>query len=146
MTQVNPYINFDGNAEEAMNFYRSVFGGNFSSDIMRWGDMPCGDEEFELPEEHKNKVMHVSLPISDNSVIMASDIVEGLGPKYEKGNNITIAISPDSRKEADRLFSGLSAGGNIQMPMEDAFWGDYFGSFEDRFGINWLINVTGNKE
>lgn len=144
MTNINPYINFEGNAEEAMNFYRSVFGGEFMGEILRWGAMPCGDGEYELPEEHKNKIMHISLPISDGNILMASDIVEGLGPQYVRGNNITIGIAPDSREEADRLFAGLSEGGNVQMSMEDAFWGDYFGSFEDKFGINWLINVAGN--
>src|SRR4030095_14173755 len=92
------------------------------------------------------KVMHMALPISDGNVIMASDSLKSMGPPLSVGNNVTIAIGPETREEADRLFNGLSAGGNVQMPMSDAFWGGYFGSFEDKFGINWLINVDTSKE
>lgn len=147
MTNINPYISFDGDCEEAMNFYRSVFGGEFMGPIMRWGESPgCEEGEMKLAEEDKGKVMHMALPISEGNVIMASDYIDGLGPKVNKGNNITIAIGPKTREEADRLFAGLSAGGNVQMPMADAFWGGYFGAFEDKFGINWLINVDTKKE
>lgn len=146
MTHINPYLNFEGNAEEAMNFYRAAFGGDFLA-VMRWGDMPgCDEGEMKLAEEDKGKIMHISLPISDGSVLMASDSLKGFGPPCIQGNNVTIGIGPDSREEADRLFAGLSAGGNVQMPMADAFWGGYFGSFEDKFGINWLINVDTSSE
>ena len=107
---------------------------------MRWGEAP-GCEEFNLTEESKGKVMHMALPISEGNVIMASDSIKGLGPALEVGNNVSIAIGPKSREEADRLFAGLSEGGQVQMPMAEAFWGGYFGSFVDRFGINWLINA-----
>ena len=141
MTNINPYLNFDGNCEEAMNFYKGTFGGDFMGGIMRWGEMP-GCEEFNLRDEDKGKVMHMALPISDGNVIMASDSLKGVGPADLKvGNNVTIAVGPKSREEADRLFSGLSDGGQVFMPMSDAFWGGYFGSFVDKFGINWLINV-----
>lgn len=148
MTNINPYLNFEGNCEEAMNFYRSVFGGDFAGPIMRWGEMPgCDEGEMKLSEDDKGKVMHMCLPISDGSFIMASDSLKGFGPPCIQGNNVTVAIGLDSREEADRLFAGLSAGGTVQMPMEDAFWGGYFGSFVDKFGINWLINadVSGEK-
>ncbi len=142
MTNINPYLNFNGNTEEAFNFYKSVFGGDFIGGIMRWGDAPgCDEGEMKLSEEDKKKVMHMQLPISDGSSIMGSDSITGLGPELAVGNNITIAVAPDSKEEADRIFNGLSAGGQIQMPMADAFWGGYFGSFEDKFGINRLINV-----
>ena len=140
MTNINPYLNFDGAAEEAMNFYRSVFGGDFMGPVMRWGEA-LGCDEFNLSDESKGKVMHMALPISDGNVIMASDSIKGLGPELAVGNNVTIAIGPKSREEADRLFKGLSEGGQVQMPMSEAFWGGYFGSFVDKFGINWLINA-----
>ena len=145
MTNINPYLNFDGKAEEAMTFYKSVLGGEFMGGVMRWGEVP-GCEEMNLREEDKGKVMHMALPISDGNVIMASDSLNGFGPQLAVGNNVTMALGPETREEADRLFKGLSAGGNVQMPMADAFWGGYFGSFEDKFGINWLINVDTSKE
>src|SRR5262245_31627069 len=147
MTNINPYLNFDGNAEEALTFYKSVFGGEFSGGVMRWGEMPgCDEGETKLTDADKGKVMHMALPISDGNVIMASDTLKSFGPPLRIGNNMTIALGPESRAEADRLFAGLSAGGNVQMPLADAFWGGYFGSFEDKFGVNWLINVDTSKE
>jgi len=148
MTNINPYLNFDGNAEEAMNFYKSVFGGEFmGGTIMRWGEMPgCDEGEMKLADEDKDKVMHMALPISEGNVIMASDSLKAFGPPITFGNSVTVAIGPGTKEEADRLFAGLSAGGNVQMPMADAFWGGYFGSFEDKYGINWLINVDTTKE
>ena len=148
MTNINPYLNFDGDAEVAMNFYKSVFGGEFmGGTVMRWGDAPgCDEGEFKLADEDKRKVMHMALPISDGNVIMASDSLKNMGPPLTVGNNVTIAIGPDSREEADRLFNGLSEGGQVQMPMSDAFWGGYFGSFVDKFGVNWLINVDERKQ
>lgn len=147
MTNINPYLNFDGNTEEAFNFYKSVFGGEFMGGIMRWGDAPgCDEGEMKLADEDKRKVMHMQLPISEGNVLMGSDSLKGFGPPLSVGNNITIAIGPDSKEEADRIFDGLSAGGEVQMPMADAFWGGYFGSFTDKFGINWLVNVDTKKE
>src|SRR5688572_2358055 len=131
MAKLNPYITFNGNAEEAMNFYRSAFDGEFmGGGSMRWKDAPgCGEGEMKLSEADGEKVMHMALHIGDGSVLMASDLVEGMGQTYTPGNNITIAITPDSREDADRLFDGLSAGGKVEMAMADAFWGGYFGSF-----------------
>jgi len=147
MPQLNPYLNFDGTAEEAMTFYRSVFGGDFMGGIMRWKDIPgAGSDEMQLPEGAGEKVMHMVLPITGGSVIMASDVVEGFGNKFTPGNNVYIAISPESREEADRLFAGLSEGGKVEMPMSDAFWGGYFGSFTDKFGTSWLINYDKTAE
>lgn len=136
--KVNPYLNFDGQAEEAFNFYKSVFGGEFSG-IMKMKEAP-GTEN--LSEEEQNRVMHVSLPIGKDIVLMASDILPSMGHKLVKGNNNYISLHSGSKEEADRLFKGLSADGDIEMPMEDQFWGDYFGSFTDKFGICWMINFN----
>jgi PhnB protein len=146
MAKINPYLNFGGNAEEAFNFYRSVFGGEFAG-VLRWKDMPkegCedgGDGEHQgVSEADGEKIMHIALPIGGGNVLMASDTLEGFGPPLAVGNNFYIAIAPESKDEADRLFADLSAGGAVEMPMADAFWGGYFGSFKDKFGIGWLIN------
>ena len=123
--KVNPYLNFDGQAEEAFNFYKSVFGGEFTGN-MKMKEAP-GTEK--LTEDEKNRIMHISLPIGNGNLLMGSDIIPSMGHKLVKGNNNYISLHPDSRAEADRLFNGLSAGGEIEMPMADQFWGDYFGSF-----------------
>jgi PhnB protein len=136
--KVNPYLNFDGQAEEAFNFYKSVFGGEFSGN-MKMKEAP-GTEN--LSENEKNRTMHISLPIGTDTLLMASDIIPSMGQKFVKGNNNYISLHPKSREEADRLFNGLSAGGEIEMPMEDQFWGDYFGSFIDKFGVCWMINFN----
>lgn len=133
MLKLDPYLNFDGTCEEAFNFYKSVFGGELS-EVMRMGDV----EGMEVPEAYKDRVMHVSLPL-DNNILMGSDVIPGMGNPLQSGNNNYISITADSREEADRLFSELSAGGEIEMPMEDMFWGDYFGSLKDRFGIWWMV-------
>jgi len=142
MIKMNPYLNFDGQAEEAFNFYKSVFGGEFLGGIHRMSDAP-GCEN--LPENEKNRVMHISLPVGDGTILMASDNCPSMGHQLTVGNNVYISLHPDSRKEADRLFNGLSAGGSIEMPMEDMFWGDYFGSFKDKFGVLWMINHNPNQ-
>lgn len=141
MSTFHPYLNFDGQAEEAFNFYKSVFGGEFAV-LMRMTDAP-GTEN--LPENEKNRLMHVALPLNDTTILMASDCVPSAGHILKPGNNMYININTDSREEADRLFNGLSAGGEIEMPMEDMFWGDYFGSFKDKYQIQWMINFTANK-
>jgi len=148
MASLNPYLNFDGNAEEAMEFYRSVFGGEFmGGGAMRWKDAPgCGEGEGKLSDADGQKVMHMALPVPGGSMIMASDIMESFGQTHKPGNSFYIAIGPDSREDADRLFAGLSDGGEVEMPMADAFWGGYFGSFTDKFGVNWLINYGGQAE
>jgi PhnB protein len=136
--KANPYLNFDGYAEEAFIFYKSVFGGEFTGN-MKMKDAPDGDK---LPKDEQNRVMHISLPIGDNIFLMASDIMPSMGHKLIKGNNNYISLHPDSKAEADRIFNGLSAGGEIEMPMADQFWGDYFGSLKDKFGICWMINFN----
>lgn len=136
---LNPYLNFDGNAEEAFRFYQGVFGGELS--IRKMNEMP-GSEN--LPEAEKNRVMHASIPLGKGQFLMASDCLPSAGHVLKRGNNNYISITPDSREEADRLFNGLSAGGKIEMPMADMFWGDYFGSFEDKFGVYWMINFSNN--
>jgi PhnB protein len=138
--KLNPYLNFDGNAEEAFKFYQSVFGGELF--LQRMSDAP-GTES--LPENEKNRVMHVSNALGDGQFLMASDCVPSMGHVLHVGNNNYISVSPDSRKEADRLFNGLSAGGKVEMPLADMFWGDYFGSFEDKYGVHWMINYS-NKQ
>ncbi len=136
MNTFHPYLNFDGQAEEAFNFYKSIFGGEFIF-LKKIGDAP----DFEqFSEEERNRVMHVALPINEHTILMASDCFPSAGHVLNSGNNIYINIAAESREEADRLFNGLSNGGTIEMPMEDQFWGDYFGSFKDKFGIQWMIN------
>jgi len=139
MTRVNVYLNFAGNAEEAFEFYRSVFGGEFTT-VVRFKDMPM--EGVSIPDEDRSKIMHVGLPMGDGQVLMASDALSSLGQQVTMGNNAYVSLHPDSREEADRLFQELSAGGEVEMPIADQAWGDYFGSFKDRFGVQWMINHT----
>ncbi len=141
MPKLNPYLNFDGQAEEAFNFYKSVFGGEFLGEIHRIGNAP-GTEG--LPENERNRVMHIALPIG-NDLLMASDIIPSAGHRLIEGNNNHISIFPDSREEADRLFAGLSEGGEVEMPLEDQFWGDYYGSFTDKFGVKWMVNYIAQQ-
>ncbi|MBU0697467.1 MAG: VOC family protein [Bacteroidetes bacterium] len=136
MALINPYINFNGNAEEAFNFYKSVFGGEFAT-IMRFKDMPTPG--FEVSEAEANKIMHIALPIGNN-VLMANDIPEFMGKVNENENRSKISVSAESREEADQLFNGLSAGGSIEMPIQDSPWGSYFGMFRDKYGIEWMID------
>lgn len=138
--QINPYLNFDGNAEEAFRFYQSVFGGELF--IQKMNQAPGAEN---LPENEKNRVMHVSLPLAGGQHLMGSDCLPSAGHVLHVGNNNYISISPESREEADRIFNGLSAGGKIEMPLADMFWGDYFGSFADKFGICWMVNYTPQK-
>lgn len=144
MTSVNVYLTFKGNCEEAFNFYKSVFGGEFSY-IGRFGEMPPG-EGPPIPEASKNKIMHVGLPISTETMIMGSDTGGEWSSSFLQGNNISISISTDSRENADRLFNGLSAGGNVTMPLADMFWGDYYGMFTDKFGINWMVSFNADQQ
>ncbi len=136
MAQINPHINFNGNAEEAFTFYKSVFGGEFAK-IMRFKDI--SSPEFPVTENEANKIMHIALPIGKN-ILMANDVPESMGPTNENENRSKISISAESREEADKLFSGLSAGGNIEVPIGDSFWGSYFGMFRDKYGIEWMVD------
>ncbi len=139
MMKLNVYLNFAGNAEEAFQFYRSVFGGEFSN-ITRFKDLPM--QGVNIPGQDENKLMHIALPIGKDDVLMASDVLESFGHKLVMGNNVSISIFPDSKEEADRLFQGLSAGGSVEMPMANQPWGDYYGGFKDKFGILWMIDYA----
>jgi len=139
--KLNPYLNFDGNAEEAFRFYQSVFGGELF--LQKMGESP-GTEN--LTDQEKDRAMHVSITIGDGQHLMASDCVPSMGHVLQVGNNNYISVTPDSREEADRIFNGLSAGGKVEMPMADMFWGDYFGSFVDKFGVCWMINFPNPKQ
>jgi PhnB protein len=138
MKAVNVYVNFAGNAEEAFEFYRSVFGGEFAS-VVRFKDMPM--EGVDVPAADQDKIMHIGLPIGDQ-MLMASDALESMGQKLDPGNNVYVSIHPDSKEEADRIFNALSAGGSVEMPIDDQPWGDYYGSFTDRYGVNWMVNYS----
>jgi len=140
MANINPHINFNGNAEEAFNFYKSVFGGEFAR-IMRFKDLASA--EFPVAENEENKIMHIALPIGKN-VLMANDVPEILGRTNENENRSKIVISAESKEEADKLFNGLSAGGQIEMPISDSPWGSYFGMFRDKYGIEWMVDFDSN--
>ncbi|HVI49283.1 MAG TPA: VOC family protein [Chitinophaga sp.] len=139
MATVNVYLTFNGNCEEAFNFYKSVFGGEFPF-IGRFGEMPPGDDSMKVGPEDANKIMHVSLPISKETVLMGSDTAGDWAASLKEGNNFSISVGAGSREEADKIFAGLSAGGRVTMPMGDTFWGAYFGMFTDKFNINWMVN------
>jgi PhnB protein len=143
MTTVNVYLTFNGNCEEAFNFYKSVFGGEFPY-LGRFGEMPPSEEHKVSPED-ANRIMHVSLPISRETIIMGSDTGGEWATSYKQGNNFSISITTDSREEADRLFNELSAGGTVTMPMNQTFWGDYFGMFTDKFGVQWMVSFDTKK-
>jgi len=138
MTTVNVYLTFNGNCEEAFNFYKSVFGGEFPY-IGRFKDMPAEGGK-PVPAEDAEKIMHVSLPISKETMLMGSDTGGEWASNYSHGNNFSISISTDNKTEADRLFNGLSTGGQVTMPLNKTFWGEYFGMFTDKFGINWMVS------
>ncbi len=136
MALINPHINFNGNAQEAFNFYKSVFGGEFAK-IIRFKDISSPD--FPVAENDANKLMHIALPIGKN-VLIGNDIPEFMGKVNENENRSKISISAESREEADKLFNGLSAGGNIEVPFEDSPGSSYFGMFRDKFGIEWIVD------
>jgi PhnB protein len=138
MTTINPYLNFPGTTEEAFKLYKSVFGGEFSS-VQRMKDTPDADK---VPAADRDKIMHIALPIGNGIRLMASDSVESMGHKYTAGNNYYLSINVDSKQEADRVFNGLSKGGKIEMPMQKMFWGEYFGMFADKFGIQWMVSFA----
>jgi len=140
MASIHPHINFNGNAEEAFNFYKSVFGGEFAK-VMRFKDMASA--EFPVAEHEANKIMHIALPIGKN-FLMANDVPEILGKTNENENRSKIVINAESKAEADKLFNGLSAGGQIEMPISDSPWGSYFGMFRDKYGIEWMVDYDPN--
>jgi PhnB protein len=138
--KIHPYLNFDGKTEEAFNFYAKVLGGELT-EIHRFGSMPP-QSGFELNDEQKNRVMHVGLQLPDGQLLMASDTLPGMGPDPAQGNTFHISVHPDSRSDADRIFNALGEGGTVTMPIADQFWGDYYGSVTDRFGVNWMVNYS----
>ncbi len=138
MATINPHINFNGNAEAAFNFYKSVFGNEFA-DINYFKDMPPVEGKT-MPAEEGGRIMHVVLPISKETNLFGSDTGGEWASNYKEGNNITISLNAESEEEATKLFNGLSAGGRVTMPLEKTFWGAYFGMFTDKFGINWMVN------
>ena len=137
MAQINPYIHFNGNAEEAFTFYQSVFGGEFAN-IVRFKDMNF--EGFEMNENEANKIMHIALPIGKHNILMGSDTPQSMGKHNEQETRTKISVGAESKAEADRLFNGLSAGGTVIMPREKTFWGAYCGMFADKFGVHWMVN------
>lgn len=141
MTSVNPYLSFNDNCKEAFDFYRSVFGGEFDM-VMRFKDVPA---EYQMGEDEAEKIMHMSLPIGQGTMLMGSDTPAGMGT-LTPGNNFGVTISTESEAEADRLFNGLSAGGQVTMPLGKQFWGDYFGMFTDKFGIQWMVGCADNQQ
>jgi len=140
MALINPHMNFNGNAEEAFTFYKSVFGGEFTK-IIRFKDIASA--EFPIAENEANKIMHIALPVGKTS-LMANDVPEIMGRTNENENRSKIFVNAESREEADKIFYGLSAGGTIEAPIGDSPWGSYFGCFRDKYGIEWIIDYTQN--
>ncbi len=143
MATTNTYLTFNGNCEAAFNFYKSVFGGEFTY-LGKFGEIPESDE-YKVAEEDKNKIMHVGLPIG-SSILMGSDTGGEWAPSFVQGNNFSVAVTAASKEEADKLFNGLSANGLVTMPMENTFWGDYFGMFTDQFGVNWMVSYNEQEQ
>jgi PhnB protein len=141
MALINPYINFNGNAEEAFTFYKSVFGGEFTG-ITRFKDI--AGPNFHVAEHEANKILRIALPIGGN-VLIANDVPESLGPVSENENRSKIAVTAESKEEADRIFNGLSAGGTVEMPMGESPWGTYFAMFRDKYGIEWTVEFDSKK-
>ena len=139
MASINPYIHFNGNAEEAFTFYQSVFGGEFTR-IARFKDF--SNPEYPIPEKEQNKIMHIALPIGKSSVLMGSDTPEFMGRHNENENRSKISVIAESKEEADKIFNGLSAGGTVEMPIGDSPWGSYFGMFRDKYGFEWMVDYA----
>jgi PhnB protein len=145
MARTSTYLNFMGNTEAAFNFYKSVFQTEFIGGIHRLREVPSAPGAPQLPEAELNMVMHVELPILGGHVLMGTDALESMGHKLTFGNNISINLEPDTRVEAERLFQALSAGGQITMPLQDMFWGAYFGTLVDKYGVQWMLNCMASK-
>lgn len=142
MTTINPWINFNGNAEEAFTFYKSVFGGEFTK-VVRFKDI--ASTEFPIPENEANKIMYIALPIGQNNMLIGNDVPEVLGKVNERENRSKISVNTESKEEAEKLFSGLSAGGEVEGPMGQGPWGSYAGMFRDKYGIEWIIEFYPGK-
>ena len=142
MTRINPWINFNGNALEAFTFYKSVFGGEFAK-VVRFKDI--SSDEFPVPEKEEDKIMYIALPIGTGTMLIANDVPEVMGRVNERENRSKVLVSTESKEEADRLFTGLSHGGEVEGPMGDSPWGTYAGMFRDKYGIEWIIEFSSNK-
>jgi PhnB protein len=142
MSKVTTYLNFPGNTEDAFNFYKSVFGGEFTGGISRFSSIPQSDEMPPIAEADRNLVMHVALPILGGHELMGTDAPESMGFKVNMGNNIYINLEPDTRAETLRLFKSLSEGGTVGIELQDMFWGGYYGSCVDKFGVQWMFNCS----
>lgn len=142
MAHINPYIHFNGNAEEAFTFYKSVFGGEFAL-IKRFKDLAAAG--LPIAAHEADKIMHIALPIGKTSLLMGSDTPESMGRHNENENRSKISVTAESKEEADKIFNGLSAGGSIEMPIDDSPWGSYFGMFRDKFGIEWIVNFEAGR-
>ena len=145
MARVSIYLNFVRNTEEAFNFYKEVFGTQFQGELQRMGSVPPQPGQPPLAGEDKKLVMHVALPILGGHMLMGTDAPESMGFKVKFGNNVYINLEPDSRAEVNRLFKALSQGGKVEMKPQEMFWGDYFGSCTDKFGVQWMFNTTSKK-
>ncbi len=145
MATVGTYLNFARNTEEVFNFYKSVFGGEFTGGISRFSDIPPSDSNPPLPEADKKLVLHVALPILGGHLLMGSDAPESMGFTIKFGNNVIISLQPDTRKQTNELFGKLSKGGKVEMELQDMFWGDYYGSCTDKFGVRWMFNCSEKK-
>lgn len=144
MAKTSIFLHFTNKAEEAFNFYKSAFGSKFTTPMRRFGEIPS-QEERHVSDDEKNLIMYVELPITGGHVLMGSDMPKSMGGKVTGGNNYSIALELDSKPEADRLFSALSSGGEVKMPLKDMFWGSYYGSFIDKYGVQWMISVPSKK-
>ncbi len=142
MTTINPWINFNGNTEEAFAFYKSVFGGEFTK-IVRFKDI--ASDQFPVSEKEENKLMYIALPIGENTLLIANDVPEAMGRVNERENRSKILVRAESKEEAERLFSGLSAGGEVEGAMAESPWGSYAGMFRDKYGIEWIIEFSSTK-
>ena len=142
MPTINPHINFNGNAEEAFTFYKSIFGGEFAR-VMRFKDL--ASDEFQVSEKEEAKIMHIALPIGKTNMLMGNDVPEIMGKTNENENRSKIVIIAESKEEADKLFNGLSVGGQIEMPISDSPWDSYFGMFRDKYGIEWMVEFDANR-
>lgn len=142
MSRVSIYLNFANKTEEAFNYYKSIFGGEFVGGISRFGGIPPQKGQPPLAEAEKNLVMHIDLPILGGFHLMGTDAPESMGFKVNMGNNVHINLEPDSKEEADKLFKALATDGKVTMPLQDMFWGAYYGSCTDKYGVQWMVNVT----
>lgn len=142
MARVSTYLNFHRNTEEVFNFYRSVFGGDFAGNISRFGDIPPSENMPPIAQEDKHLVMHIALPILGGHMLMGTDAPESMGFQVTFGSNVYITLEPDTREETKRLFDQLSDGGQVEMELQDMFWGDYYGSCSDKYGVRWMFNCS----